>query len=62
MVQDIFTYLVVAWAFYQVVIFFYRIFRPMPGKSACETGSCGCNAKKELFGAIKSGKYPTLIN
>lgn len=61
MIQDILTFLVVSWAFYQVIKFFYRLLRPVAGKSACETGSCGCDAKSELYSAIKKGKYPTLV-
>ncbi|MBK3519346.1 hypothetical protein [Carboxylicivirga marina] len=61
MIQDILTYLAVAWAFYQVIMFFVRIFKPAPGKSACSSGACACEAKSELFTAIKGGKYPTLI-
>jgi len=61
MVQDILTYAVVAWAFGQVFLFFYRIFKPQKGKSACSSGTCGCNAKTDLFKAIKNGKHPSLI-
>ncbi|TRX70746.1 hypothetical protein [Carboxylicivirga sp. M1479] len=61
MIQDILTYIVVAWAFYQVVLFFVRLWKPAPGKTACSSGSCACDAKSELFTAIKKGKYPTLV-
>ncbi|MBS2213749.1 hypothetical protein KEM09_20240 [Carboxylicivirga mesophila] len=61
MIQDIVTYLIVAWAFYQVLSFFYRLIKPAKGKTACDAGSCACSAKNELFTAIKKGKYPTLI-
>ncbi len=62
MIQDILTYSAVAWALYQVIVFFYRLAKPAPGKSVCSSGSCACEAKSELFSAIKKGKYPTLLN
>ncbi|WP_439185200.1 FeoB-associated Cys-rich membrane protein [Carboxylicivirga taeanensis] len=61
MIQEIITYLIVGWAFYKVFNFFFRVFKPAPGKTACSSGSCGCSAKTELFSAIKKGKYPTLV-
>jgi len=62
MIQDILTYAAVAWAFWQVFQFFYRIFRPAKGQSACSSGSCGCDGKSDLIKAIKKGKYPSLID
>ena len=61
MMQDILTYTIVAWAFGQVFLFFYRLFKPTEGQSACGSGSCGCNAKSDLFKAIKKGKYPSIV-
>lgn len=60
MIQDILTYTVVAWAFYQVVMFFYRSLKH--GRSmSCNGACCSCDAKKQLMKNIKSGKFPTLL-
>ncbi|MCU4166606.1 FeoB-associated Cys-rich membrane protein [Carboxylicivirga caseinilyticus] len=63
MIQEILTYLVVAWAFYKVIIFFYRIFKPVKGSTICGSGgTCpSCDAKTQLFKDIKQGRFPTLM-
>ncbi len=62
MVQEILTYLVVAWAFYQLGLFFWRIIKPAKGASGCGSGGCAsCDAKTDLFDQIKHGKYPKLM-
>ncbi|MCU4175417.1 FeoB-associated Cys-rich membrane protein [Carboxylicivirga sp. N1Y90] len=62
MIQDILTYLTVVWAFYQVFMFFWRLFKPKHMQSACGSGGCtSCEAKTELFEDIGKGKFPTLI-
>jgi len=62
MIQEILTYAAVAWAFYQVILFFYRIFKPGKTNAACGSGGCpSCDAKTDLFKDIRKGKFPTLI-
>jgi len=63
MIQEIITYLVVAWAFYKVFVFFYRIFKPVKGGSVCgAAGGCpSCDARTDLFKDIKKGRFPTLL-
>nr|WP_321451891.1 FeoB-associated Cys-rich membrane protein [uncultured Carboxylicivirga sp.] len=63
MIQEIITYLIVAWAFYKVGVFFYRIFKPSKGTTSCISGGAcpSCEAKTSLFKDIKNGKYPTLV-
>lgn len=62
MIQEILTYAAVAWAFWQVVIFFWRIFHPKKQTASCG-GGCGgsCSAKTDLLKHIEKGKFPTLV-
>lgn len=62
MIQDTLTYLTVAWAFYQVLLFFWRMFKPKYNNTACSSGGCtSCEAKNDLFKSISKGKFPTLL-
>ncbi len=61
MIQELLTYAAVAWAFWQVVIFFWKIFKPQNNKSVCGGGCGSCSAKTDLLKQIEKGKFPTLI-
>ena len=61
MIQEILTYAVVAWAFWQVVIFFWRIVNPQKQAGGCGGGCDSCSAKTDLLKHIEKGKFPTLI-
>lgn len=61
MIQEILTYTAVAWAFSQVILFFWRIFKPRNNASVCGGGCSSCSAKSELIKQVEKGKFPTLL-
>jgi len=61
MIQELLTYAAVAWAFWQVMVFFWRLFYPQKHTGACGGGCGSCSAKTDLLKQIEKGKFPTLI-